>query len=248
MAQCAMCEDWFHEDCYVTDRKARGGRDFSLEYELICKDCVATLPVLSEYYETLHAWSSTPPRVSSDRNACIRPKDANVARKPGSVDYIWSPSFRLHLCQCADCMSLYREAKALYIVDRSDFVSPVETDDAALLVPTDDTEVVRDVLDEEEADRRRVAREKAMLAKTRIPRKQTTQPVNKRDPVDDVTSRLAVDSVSAIRKRINTFLRESIESNGGQLNRDSVIAYMTDLKADLVASFTAKLHDAASES
>lgn len=272
MAQCAMCEDWFHEECYKTDSRRRGNetQPYSTEYELTCKDCVKTLPVLAEYYESLHAWTKQSNlRVWQEarlKKGCIRPKTASVSMKAGSIDYMWRPGFRIFLCRCADCSEMYRSANCLYITDRSDFVNVVPEDDLDVFNDKPDEEVVDDddggadneeegmpssnINDEDDGDGdgdgdgdvlmmkpAPKQRQRSVFDGDRIPRK----PVEiAEDPVE-LQSRLNPDSVNSIRDRIFSFLNENIDKNGGKLNREEVLVYISDLKADLLATFRQKL-------
>lgn len=236
MAQCAMCEDWFHEECYKTDAHVRSDKGtINGEYELTCKSCVSKLSVLAEYYETLNMWSSSKSVKKTRRGACSRPKNVGMA-KPGTLDLLWRPDFRVELCTCNECMGLYKAAKALYIVDRTDFVKPItgEADDSSLLKTTSDEEIINDLLHVDEAQAMEAAREEAMQDSERIPRKPLPPAINAaRAGVQD---KLSVTEVMSIRRRINDFLRNSIETNGGSLDHDSVMSYLTDLKAEMLGS------------
>lgn len=243
MAQCAMCEDWFHETCYKTDASQRGVNpnpaSLNLDYEFTCRDCVNALPVLAEYYENINAWINAWDRIKPGLarpgrdDVCTRPRNANLALKPGAIDFLWRPGFRLFLCRCRECRSLYEAARASYIVDRGDFLGAPAQEDLTVLNATDDAEIVNDVLDEaflpDEGDAVEVAR---------IPRKPLVAAPAGAASVGNV---LSSQEIMSIRSRISSFLKESIDSNGGNINAESLRAYLSDLKADLMASFSEKL-------
>lgn len=250
MAQCAMCEDWFHEQCYTTDAAKRGGRmkpPLDMEYEFTCRDCVKTLPVLAEYYEHLNVWQSSrhaPLTTKSGReDVCTRPRTVDIALKPGAIDLLWRPAWRLQLCRCRECRALYQHSRAAYIIDRGDFIDAPPQDDLALLNATDDAEILQDLLEERDSpgspdspdspDSREGDKEPpdvVMADIEPIPRKPLPGSVNMQGGT------VSPEEVKSIRRRIQLFLEESIQSNGGSLNPESIRAYLCDLKADLLSS------------
>lgn len=255
MAQCAMCEDWFHEECYKTDAetRAKGSEDddfFQIEYELTCKDCVKKLPLLGDYYEQHHAWvGDNAPLKSGRKSKCVRPKRTDIKSKPGTMDYVWRQGFRLALCRCPECMTLYKNTKVAYLVDRADFVGASEQEDPNLLQATDDAEILNDVIeDENEKQKKKLI--PMFFDEERIPRKPL--PPKAQDPisanpaadsmeVDNIGQKLSEEQRLSIRTRINDFLRHSIETNGGNLDKVSMEGYLADLYADCLNSFTEKL-------
>lgn len=246
MAQCAMCEDWFHEKCYKTDAPSNTTlTPFEEEYELTCKDCVKKLPVLAEYYELRSAWKNLKKQKRFAGDACIRPKNVSVSTRAGTLDYMWHPGFRLYLCRCSECMELYRVGKAMYIVDKKDFVGPVaEFDDTSIFEGTNGDDIVNDILRESDAQPNTPNQKKTFDDGERIPRKrqtpekqskQTLPGEDKRKKKTNSNEALGVHEIMNIRRRITDFLRESIQTNGGNLSRETLLAYMTDLKADMVS-------------
>lgn len=233
MGQCAMCEDWFHENCYKTDAARRGANPdpatLNVDYELVCRDCVTILPLLAEYYELYNIWDKTNtrlPRPGRD-DICTRPRNPNIALKPGAIDFLWRPGFRLGLCRCRHCRDIYAAARADYIIDRGDFVGAPAQEDLSVLNATDDAEIVNDVLDDDDE-----------VEVARIPRKPRPASSPASASVGNV---LSSQEIMSIRSRISSFLKESIDSNGGSINPESLRAYLSDLKADLLASFSEKL-------
>eukprot|EP00177_Eucheuma_denticulatum_P005325 GFKZ01009679.1.p1 GENE.GFKZ01009679.1~~GFKZ01009679.1.p1 ORF type:complete len:400 (+),score=32.87 GFKZ01009679.1:117-1202(+) len=230
MAQCAMCEDWFHEVCYRTDSARRGVDSdsvYDLDYEFTCMDCVKTLPILADYYEIWNAWEAGTaplPLNSAKKDACTRPTSANVVMKPGTIDYLWQPSWRLRLCRCRDCRAIYDRARASYIIDRADFVGAPPDDDSVLLNATNDAEIVKDVLEG------RVKSSPDPLDTIRVPRKPLPGSIVKDG------GKVSPQEIRNIRARIQRFLEASIKSNGGSLNPESIRAYLCDLKEDLLKS------------
>lgn len=281
MVQCVMCEDWFHETCYRTDAQARGvsaARALSVEYELICKDCVKRLPVLMEYYNTLHAWSKPADvkkwRMTRLKRGCTRPR-ITMQLKAGAIDLLWKPGFRINLCRCADCSDLYRAASALYITDRSDFLNAVEEDMEDVF--TNETD--EDVVDQDDEGNLRIEssggkkrhlsngnrdaielkvpksskgtvswdRSKSVFDSERIPRKPVEDDEDNAgagrtsDSMGEAPSSLPEKEVKRIRERIFQYLSESIDKNSGRLDESQVLMFVSDLKADILATYDEKL-------
>ncbi|PXF49946.1 hypothetical protein BWQ96_00106 [Gracilariopsis chorda] len=242
-----MCEDWFHEKCFKCDGIPRSQTSpFAFEYELTCKDCVRNLPVLAEYYELLSVWKKKGSHKKYKGNSCVRPKNVSVATKAGTLDYMWYPGFRLHLCKCEECMELYEAGKASYIADKSDFVSPLtddeDTDQVVVEEEEDDDEeyelIEVEVEEPEQPERRKVFDEGA-----RIPRKsasgendtqQKASGIELQRSNRDSKKPSGVQERSAIRRRITDFLKEAIQTNGGNLSQDVLLQFMTDLKAEML--------------
>lgn len=120
---------------------------------------------------------------------------------------------------------MYTTARVAYIVDRADFVGAPVVEDAALLRATDDAEIVHDVLEDSDEPMPEMPRgpEHTMA----IPRK--PRPVEK-DP------RLSGDEIDVVRRRIKAFIQRSIDTNGGNINPDSLRGYLCDLKAEMLGS------------
>ncbi|CDF39710.1 unnamed protein product [Chondrus crispus] len=243
MVQCAMCEDWFHENCFKTDSVRRGSKsshnNLDLVYEFTCRDCVATLPVLTEYYELYNIWGRDKSRIKSpDRRSsrCTRPCNADIALKPGAIDFVWRQGFRLTLCRCTDCCKLYDTAGASYIIDRGDFIGAPAQEDTSILNATNDEEILQDVIDGDWRLSRKRNRDDVMESEP-IPRK----PAAASSSASPVGNLLSTEEISDIRSRISYFLKETIESNGGSINPDSLRGYLSDLKADLLLSLSEKL-------
>lgn len=164
MVQCAMCEDWFHEGCFCLPGRVKKVAKIALKgiaFELTCRECVAKLPALAEYYETdgvhLHAKSekhAQKARAVMERPRCARPSvlEGSAPVAPQDFDYLWVPGFRSKLCRCHNCMAMYKTSNAEYIVDRGDYIGAAQQEDTALLKATDDAEIIQDVLDAEEAE------------------------------------------------------------------------------------------------
>lgn len=273
MAQCAMCEDWFHEECYRTDSRARGGEShpFTTDYEFICRDCVKSLPLLAEYYETLHAWNKPSDikqwRAARLKKGCVRPKAANPSSKPGTLDLLWKPGFRINLCRCVECSEMYRSASALYLTDRNDFVNVVEEDMSDVFNDKPDEEIVDDVdlleigngngngvqIEEDDEDVIEISkvhkrlqshnnqRQRSIYDGERIPRKPVEMTPAEPSVPPEVSPHLVPEQVESIRQRIFDYLGRSIDKNGGRLNDDEVLTFISDLKAEVLATYTQKL-------
>ncbi|KAI0564141.1 E3 ubiquitin-protein ligase UBR7 [Gracilaria domingensis] len=247
MAQCAMCEDWFHEKCYTLDALGRKRTSpYDMEYELTCKDCVKTLPVLAEYYELLSVWKKKVYVRKPKGERCVRPNNVSVVTKAGSVDYMWRPGFRSYLCRCKDCMELYRSSKVLYIVDRNDFVSPASEDEESegyVEQEDHDDDDDEEIIAVEEVSESESSAPKAFDEGERIPRRprQLNKPAPPQKPIQEPkkprqgNEALGVHEIMNIRRRITDFLREAIQTNGGNLNRASLLSYMSELKAELLS-------------
>lgn len=241
MAQCAMCEDWFHEECYKTDGARRAGhaQPFADEYEFTCKACVSKLPVLSDYYEKFHAWTSVPDvrkwRAENFKKTCSRPTPGTARCKSGSIDLQWRPGFRVHLCRCAKCMELYRVGNSLYIVDRSDFVNTVDDDDML--------EVFVDTPDEDVIKMEDVVMDDPCIQKdcddNSFDNALKTAPENIRisNGIKAAPNEESVDCIR--RRRMLSFLQNL--SGKKEPGHDEMAGYVTDLTADLLATFRQRL-------
>ncbi|CAN8064605.1 unnamed protein product [Agarophyton chilense] len=249
MTQCAICEDWFHEKCYILDGLARKrSTQFDMEYELTCKDCVKKVSVLAEYYEILNVWKKKGYIKKPMGERCFRPKNISVSTKAGSLDYMWRPGFRSYLCRCQDCMELYKSNDVFYLVDRNDFVSPASEDEDSEDYGVEDIEnAVEDggdeILELEEVSEPGSPAPKVFDKDERIPRKPRVQnkarppktPLREPTRVGQKNEPLGVHEIMNIRKRITDFLREAIQTNGGNINRSILLSYMTELKAELLS-------------
>lgn len=205
------------------------------EYEFTCRDCVKALPVLVEYYENLNVWQPSheaPLTAKPGRDdICTRPHNANIALKPGAIDLLWQLSWRLQLCQCRECRSMYQRARAAYIIDRGDFVGAPLQDDLALLNATDDAEILQDILEEPDSNHQKTSPPDIVAVDTEpIPRKPLPGSIVMHG------GSVTAEEVKMIRRRIKMFLEESINSDGRSLNPENIRTYLCDLKADLLRS------------
>lgn len=260
MAQCAICEDWFHETCYKLDskRRSRLTPPFMFEYELICRDCVAKLPLLAEYYDTLHAWASATDirkwRSTPSVQVCTRPKQVHVREKPGTVELLWKPGFRVYLCRCPDCSTIYRDAGVSFIVDRTDFVGVVSEDDTGVFNDTPDEDIIAS--DDEDIVKVEIIRRKGdnsvqNRARARLLSPSQYQPAsNTKSPDTDgfqLSTRLDKSTVDDVRNRILSFLHKTLGNGDRQANQQDVLRYVSDLKTDLLATFSNRLDEAISK-
>lgn len=261
MAQCAMCEDWLHETCYKLDAKRRAQLNppFLFEYELICKECVMKLPPLAEYFETLHAWAGAADirkwRSAPSDQVCTRPRHVHPREKPGTVDLLWKPGFRVYLCRCPDCSAIYRDANAAYIVDRTDFVGVVNEDDTAVFNDTADEDVIAsdddDILKVETVRTKGDNSVQNRARAARVSSDSRKQPAVDADAPDGdglpLSSRLDKATVDDVRNRILSFLHTTLTNGERYASQQAVLRYTSDLKADLVATFCKKIDDAISK-
>lgn len=239
MAQCAMCEDWFHEKCYKLEPSANHATPYEFEYEFICKDCVKILPILAEYYEYYSVWKDVEIPARNRGATCVRPKKVKLSTKPGTVDYMWVPGFRLDLCRCDECMEKYQEARVLYIVDRHDLLtSYVEADDSELLKgPEGDVDIVLDLLNEPEESSLSGSVNTPMSTKyAKHKRERSVGKALKSTPHSDAKKRKdsaeeATDPFKALssRQRVEAFVKEAIRTNGASMHRESLLQYRKDL-------------------
>lgn len=237
MIQCCMCEDWFHGSCFISDNEVRGAGSveevFNSEFEFTCKDCVATLPVLAEYYDLLNVWDGGSVPKGKRRNKygelCMRPGKGTESTVAGQLDYIWRPKWRLQLCRCSECNDMYVECGAGYIADPKDFVGAQVEEDVLMLSATD-AQIAQDVLREEHEARQQDIGQMDVDLGDRIPRKAPEGSVVIQGGV------VRPDELKEIRARIRKFLQQTIASNGGTLKADSLELYLNDLKADMLCS------------
>lgn len=250
MSQCAMCEDWFHETCYELGAAHTAGSPSRLDvYEMICKTCVRTLPVLAEYHAYLNGWcSETDVQALRDErgdNACGRPHGERDRAVAGSVDLVWCPGFRMHLCRCGKCMQLYRAANAMYIVDRTDFVTPYveevleipkekegRTEDNEVLTVEDDSddEVVEPAPKRVKPDGSRAGPGHGALHR----RKSDSAVAQRVTSSHTADGRMDSASIEALRQRIGSYLRESIERNDKKLPRSEMLRLVSDLRDEVL--------------
>ncbi|KAI0564149.1 E3 ubiquitin-protein ligase UBR7 [Gracilaria domingensis] len=237
MAQCAMCEDWFHERCYKLDKGASEEQPFDFEYEFTCMQCVERLPVLAEYYDFQSVWNNEPAKVKPRGGACIRPKQYKPETKAGSVDYMWRPGFRLALCTCNSCMELYERGRVLYIVDRNDLLSsfrePEETEFLGPSSPAQNAQLIEELLESEESvhpERKPVDTAKKGLQKftsSGIIAQKNLDTAKKRRTDSPVSPK--AQYVKSIPERVKGFLEEAIRTNGANMTRESLLQYKEDI-------------------
>lgn len=256
MAQCSMCEDWFHEQCYKTDSEERGNceQPFTMEYEFVCRGCVAKLPILSDYYEVFHAWTGNTElrrwKNATDNDACVRPAKRDRSPSAGALDLLLRPGFRVYLCRCSDCMNMYRATNSMYIVDRADFVNPVEEDiwgvfeDAAPpleddISADDESEEIQPVVP---PPRNRLRR--TLFDDVQIPRLSIVEALG----ANDISSRLSKDSVESITTRIRDFLIDHAAKHRGGIDREEILIFLSELKAEVLSPHLQRLDDAFGES
>lgn len=265
MTQCAMCEDWFHEDCLKLEPRFRKELTppFDIGYELVCKDCVTKLPLLESYSTFLHAFTTRKEvrkwQAENAESKCSRPAQNVSSRnnEPGSTDLLWRPGFRVHLCRCPDCLSVYHDSNVSYIVDRTDFIdsfdddssdggSNIANEDVILSDDEDIIEVepVRSKIDNSVLNRARAGRS-ASGHKYSLPQSDSGS-----DVLDSFSARLQPSTVEDIRYRILTFLHNKLvsgEHENQPMFEHDVLSYVSDLKADLVATFCKQIDGAIPE-
>ncbi|CAN8068726.1 unnamed protein product [Agarophyton chilense] len=241
MAQCAMCEDWFHEKCYKLDKEASTEQPYDFDYEFTCNECVKKLPVLAEYYDLYGVWQSIQENANSLAGTCIRPKDGKPSTQAGSVDYMWQNGFRLSLCKCSDCMDMYEAKRVLYIVERNDFLPSVrEVEDTELLGPNSpakNEQIIEDLLRESEYGSPRPWKKKDFSKKgLRGPsssgkRSAQKNPDSSKKRQTDLHGITKVENVRTMRERVKSFIEEAIRTNGASMTRVSLLQYRKDIDA-----------------
>lgn len=241
MVQCAMCEDWFHVKCFKLKRAVWKNPLYRKnQYELTCKECVSKVPILGHYLKTLTIWNDNESRRewanNTTKRVCNRPICSEGYEGAGQSDLLWMERFRERLCRCDDCMVCYRDANALYLVDRTDLISTY-SDKAVEL------EEVEEIGGVESAPKRVELQHDFSTFDILGAAKHTKEKVNDKsekaedDNVDGENnpgSGFTEDYVDMLRVKLNKFLRANV-TNSGELPRTSdILMYLKDMRTMVV--------------
>ncbi len=112
MAQCIVCEDWFHDRCTDPFPKNSSLSDVR-DYELICKNCVLKCPIL-------HAYAYGINTIEKRSESCVRPRieesEVMSELKQGKHEiYLDVETFCMQACKCADCQTAYQAQKVDFL-------------------------------------------------------------------------------------------------------------------------------------
>ncbi|CAG5122332.1 unnamed protein product [Candidula unifasciata] len=118
---CIMCEDWYHG----RHLKATAPEDF---HEMICSGCMSK-------YAFLWAYNTSRPvkleavqkqeEISQEKEETV---DTSAKEETISTDSaaFWPEGWRSRLCQCKDCLQMYKEKGIEFLTDESDTVRAYE--------------------------------------------------------------------------------------------------------------------------
>lgn len=120
MIQCVFCEDWYHR------RHLQNAPSHDVDfYEMICGKCMDQYGFLSCYLSNTVGFTSiqTKQECIYDQNSCKKPEP--MVREPNSSAF-WSDKWREKLCQCTQCLSIYKKLNCEFLIDPEDPVQKYE--------------------------------------------------------------------------------------------------------------------------
>lgn len=132
MIQCILCEDWYHGRHLIQEGQSLP-KDENYA-EMICKDCFGIFSEILGPYLVLSVDSIEPETTEVDVEGiekaapekCTRipvPKDKETKAKTLFLPTNW----RKKLCQCDECLKLYKDQAVAFLVDPEDTVHHYES-------------------------------------------------------------------------------------------------------------------------
>jgi E3 ubiquitin-protein ligase UBR7 len=136
MLQCTVCEDWHHFDHLLGVDKFEIGESMD-DLELVCQLCMANNQFLWLYQKNMpikrEASGDSLIEVTESKVCLLGELESGLifTDKQSVVDKkqacFFSPGWRKSLCQCAGCLSLYKENKVEFLLRNNDTIEFYES-------------------------------------------------------------------------------------------------------------------------